>query len=684
MMKCMKGTSFLWFSRKHTKWPRILWKKKLAFVWSFIWIFKQWKKLENGIIVPEWLFDIKEFWADPITQFQDKKIFDRVIEEQKNKKSDTSISWETLEFAYEDEAMKKLEEYLINILYSKSSIKTWIHEELEFLLNHFWLENIDFTKIVFKEIQAFISKYLWQTDEFDTLKRFIKTPTDLLRLFAITTNTDISLWKNIKFPRFRRAQRRFILDFLENAWDLSDDFYKYKNLWKTLWEYLHPWEYKNKYPKAFYYFDKIRNSKLETYNSKLEKAIKEKDIDKILKLVFQRPWIFARKLHEVLRIAWKDYKKVLDAFDEIWERLELKNLLVMKSYFDIYRSSKYRTVINKMWKIKVIENNTSKLLSGVDKKTASCIEQIIQKKVSEDSKIVEKNSEEKEVKTVFISEELKNITIPLSSRKSLDWYYTCGRGSRFGIDTQKTLRLFAYWKEESKRTDLDLSVILFDSEFATVWHVSYTNLKTDNIIHSWDIQSAPNWAVEYIDIDLWKMLSEKNSGFSNLKNKFFGSKKSSLKDAKYIAVQIYKYFGDNFEDIECFAWWQIRDKVDSDYKSFDEKTVENKFDLYWTGSYFMPIVLDLEKEQIVYTDLSIDEKIDQNNVEWSLDTVSIIASEVIRFNKTKPNIYDLAKYHAVAKDLKMVEDKEKADIIFDVKDWDYNIKNSEKILSELL
>gem|GEM_PF-6278283 len=63
-------------------------------------------------------------------------------------------------------------------------------------------------------------------------------------------------------------------------------------------------------------------------------------------------------------------------------------------------------------------------------KTVEILEKIILKKLEKDSKIKEfnkiieidkdNNKIEKEAETIYLSENLKNITIPLSSRKALD------------------------------------------------------------------------------------------------------------------------------------------------------------------------------------------------------------------------------------------------------------------------
>ena len=98
----------------------------------------------------------------------------------------------------------------------------------------------------------------------------------------------------------------------------------------------------------------------------------------------------------------------------------------------------------------------------------------------------------------------------------------------------------------------------------------------------------------------------------------------------------------------------------------------------------MPIILDLESWEIIYTDLWVNAQENYNNVEGSLDTVSIITREVTKIVKTKPSFYDLALFHSQAKGLKIVEEEEKSDIIFWVKEWTYNLFNTEKLMNELL
>ena len=656
---------FQWFPENTPNDNEYFKRRILGFIDNNLWLFDEWKTLENWLKIPEWLFDLKEFWADPITQFQDEKLFKKWIQRQKSKKSDSHTEWIKLEFITEQEAINKILNYMQNILYSKSSIKESLKNEIEFLINYFGFDKIDFNKIVFKETKSYLMKYLWKTEEFEILKNLISTPTDILRLFASITNTDISLSHNIKFPKFRRTQRRFILQTLENFKNPLEDINTYKNLWIDLWNYLHPWEYKKKYPKTFKVFDIIRNSKVETFNSKIEKYLRNRNVDELLKILSKRPWIFARKLHEILEKSWDFYKDVLIEFKKIVNKIEIKNLLVMKSYFATIENSEYRTIINKRWKIRVIDNKQNRLKEKVINELILILKEAILEKLSE-------KKDSWEWKKIYVENWLEKITIPLSLRKASDWVFSVWRWSRIKIDLTKILRLFVYWKQTEKTTDLDLSLIKFDENLEIIWHVSYTKIKSSGVVHSWDIQSAPNWASEFIDIDL-------DYFDKSLLDKFLKKPK-----VKYLVPQIYRFTWEKFSDMTTYAWWMIRNEINSNYKTFDIKTVQNKFDVAGSWSYVIPMIVDIENSEIIFTDLYMNASENQNRVEWAYLDIATVSSEVLKMVETKPNMKELATYNIKARKWEIVEDKNDANIVFWFEEWDYNMKNSEKILNDLI
>jgi hypothetical protein len=181
-------------------------------------------------------------------------------------------------------------------------------------------------------------------------------------------------------------------------------------------------------------------------------------------------------------------------------------------------------------------------------------------------------------------------------------------------------------------------------------------------VHSGDIQSAPLGAAEFIDITLSEIAPT----------------------TKYLAVQVYKYAGDAFSDMDCHAGWMWRTTTDNNIATFDIKTVANKFDLNGKGAYAVPLMLDVKQQEIVSTDLYVNALDFYNDVEGSLTDITVMCAELAKFVQTRPVLGDLAAAHVVARKATIVENKEDADISFGIKDCTYNVSDVELILSELI
>jgi len=63
----------------------------------------------------------------------------------------------------------------------------------------------------------------------------------------------------------------------------------------------------------------------------------------------------------------------------------------------------------------------------------------------------------------------------------------------------------------------------------------------------------------------------------------------------------------------------IREETNSDYASFDVKTVQNKLDLSRKSSYSLPMAVDLETGEIVIIDLYVKSFSNFSRVEESKD-----------------------------------------------------------------
>ena len=127
------------------------------------------------------------------------------------------------------------------------------------------------------------------------------------------------------------------------------------------------------------------------------------------------------------------------------------------------------------------------------------------------------------------------------------------------------LRFFTYWRQTSRRTDYDLSVLLLDDEFHTAGQVSWTNYHHNGVVHSGDITDATNGATEFIDVPL-------------------------TIGGPYVVPQVYIYTGESFDEVaESMFGYQTRTQ-DQLGAPFDARTVRARSHLRGQGRVALPMV----------------------------------------------------------------------------------------------
>lgn len=556
------------------------------------------------------------------------------------------------------------EEEFYNIFYNIMNSKTSISEEDKKDLIWFFKNDINYYKyipeeITMKENIALIAKLIIENAPIISIKpieKYFNTATDVLRLATAMSNGDISLSENTKFRSFKRKERRLILQLLENCNNIKEDMFKYKNRWIRLGERIHPFEYKN-YSNSKIAFYAIRNNeKIETFNSSVTKTIENGYLNEALKLLKTRPGEFARKLDYILRISYGEEDLIINEFKSISKEISTSVLLQVREHFLLrnYNNSEIRVFFpkGKLSKYYIIKNN----LLNIEIKYCLKIVDICS------STLIEKYREKDYIGNIFVSTKLKDYLIPFSQRSASNCLKTIVRGSKISYNINKSvLRLFVWWKNNEYRTDIDLSVEAFDENWNYVTHVSYTYLKDDKleIYHSGDIVDAPKGASEFIDINLSKVIDKK---------------------VRYIVVCVFCFTGQHFSDLpECFMGWMERTGVFSG-EIFEPKTVINKMDISSTSRMCVPMIVDIYNNQIIWCDMPIKKTNFHipNNIENNQYSISSVCRAMTEMKK--PNIYELIKLHISARG-KEVFDKEDADIIFDVENDDYIIKDNQKLIT---
>ncbi len=613
--------------------------------------------LDNGTVVPRWLFSLREFGADPVTQFQTKSLFERAREQLAGRKADASVEWIDLALSFPEETDEALRDWMIASLRAKSSLKDEAREDVRALLRRFGAEGIDLDDLPFKEHRALVLATLWEASAYDEVVKLATSATDALRLFAVLTGTDASLSEEVKYPRMTRAQRRCVLRILDEAPSLGEDLRRHRNLWRAVSRGLHAAEHARRFPKAASALSALRDGKVSTFASVTEGHLQARRLDELLVHLSLRPGVFTRRLHELLRRFSGEEETVLSAYAAVAHRVPLKTLLVLDAHLGSINDRLRRAVIIKTGAIQVLDNPAYRAL---DEATVLAARAVLEEAML--AQLASRPSWSES--SVWIDPALRQVTVPLQQRAASDGLITLGRGSRIPLSSDKVLRLFVWWKQSQRRTDLDLSCITFGADWSYQGHVSYTNLKAEGIVHSGDLQSAPHGAAEFIDI-----------GLSTLR--------AAKADARYLAPQVYRYSGEAFAQMEAMAGWMVRDRVDSSIKSFDVKTVQNAFQLTGQRAYSVPFVVDLVSQEIVLVDLYMGSKTFHNAVEGAYFNVARACEQVVDFALTRPTMERLACLHRKARGATWAS-REQAALTFGVSEGTYAASDVERVLSELL
>lgn len=509
-----------------------------------------------------------------------------------------------------------------------------------------------------KEVLSFVTGLFMTMENIEITQKLIpyfRTATDVLRLAVSMSEGDVSLSTVTKFKSFKRRERRFLLALLEHATNIEEDMLRFRNQWVRLGEKIHPSEYKS-YEKANLAFYKLRNNvKIETFNGKLEKAFLNNEIRLVVKLLSKRPGEFSRRLDQTLRMAKNIHEErmVVKTFELISKEVSSPVLLQTRSYF--IDRCKYKVRDMRVFSPKGVDTK----LYGIDYDLKEVNKDVCREIVQICSKALKDLYREKEsLPNIYVDRELMNLIVPTSQRSANKTLKTLVRGSKFKIDEKtETIRPFIYWKEPNgERTDLDLSVVLYDKDFKMKEQIYWRNLVSDKFgcVHSGDIVTAPNGAHEFIDMNL-ALLKEKG--------------------VRYVTIVLQSYTYQNFSDLpECFIGVMERENALVG-EVFEAKTVKIKADVSNGNEINIPMMIDLKDGTIVWTDLVLNLfGFGDNSVLSQSKTIKLNTQAM--FNVIKPNLYDLFVLHARARGT-LVKTKEEADIIYsldgDVSPYDVDI-----------
>ena len=548
--------------------------------------------------------DAKRFGANPITQMQQEDLWQAATAAQAKRLTDSHTEWICLKVVTEEQARQDFKKWALSLIYGATPVQEALWDDIFTVIYQLNLE-IDIEQILIKETLARVAVDKWEK----VGKIIVRTPTDLLRMFAFMQAQDVSLATlvNLKGLKLSKPQRREIVSFLSKCPALAEDLLRYKKLWISISKWLHPGDLVKQYPTVAKVFDDLRNDRIKSFDSLVINSPNP------LEKLQERPSLLLRKLswlvinHSVESIA----TSVLNLQTQV-------DILPLPLLMTVYTALEYegkRLVINKKGKSHTVEA----------RQPLGDIKPILE---ALDSLIITKLQNTKEWEKVWIEPNLHNLVIPLQARKQSDGLLNLARGSRIAVDTE-VIRLFVYWQQTEERTDLDLSVMTLNEAFEYTGQVSWNDYGDGkDIAHSGDIQSAELGAAEFIDLKL------------------------SCLDCDYIIPSIILFTGEKFSQLKaCHAGWMNRQDVGSDIQTFDAKTVAEKVNVYQDGRNWLPFILDIKAKELIYVDIYSNGRNTIESFKHFPDLVEAIAS----YYQAKPTFAQLANWYIRANNAVLVD-----------------------------
>ncbi len=418
--------------------------------------------------------------------------------------------------------------------------------------------------IPLKENVATVFGTLFEIGEPDPVlhsaKKHLKTATDVLRLIATFSGADPALqretiykavkrsepvspvWTNLakvfgasppqwmtvsvpirvrrfKVARLGRPVRRALLALMEAmAPDLlAEDMLRHRSYWVWVGEFLHPHEYRKRYPKVARAFAIVRQKgphgepppEFQTFYSRLEAAARRKDAGTMTELLMQRPGELARRFDHALRIAGDDARateRLVKAFASSAGAFSTPVLLTLLQLLPT-RARKAKVRI--YWP----KGALAKGVSSPDERPVLPLRAIEPAVRAVEAELLERFVTKPAFRDFAIDDALRDIIMPFNERTASPSAVVLPRGSRIRIPAGKVARLFLHWCQPEKdgdRTDLDLSVAFYDDEWSYVGVCSYYELKFRNPAGRVIAQSAgdlrdapfPDGATEFVDLHI--------------------------------------------------------------------------------------------------------------------------------------------------------------------------------------
>ncbi|MBW6438602.1 hypothetical protein KZ829_33235 [Actinoplanes hulinensis] len=386
----------------------------------------------------------------------------------------------------------------------------------------------------------------------------VDSTTDVLRLACHVSGGDVSLATATRFRSFRRPERRVLLAALDQVVAASPaklgDIGRYAERWKRLGERLHPHEYEQ-WPHAREVFAVARGErKVRNLAGRAESAIQAGAVVSAASVLSSAPGLLLRSADRLLRLAPRaERAAVVEAVTGAFGSASARVLCSLREHV----GNRLTPASARMY-----ASRSRSAWVGPDRRAPLPADLVTELSALLDAEIGARLPVWE--RPLVVDPEVLDVALPLSGKASEGGFAVLPRGSRATVSGE-LLRFFMYWRQDSRRTDYDLSVQLLDDDFQTAGQVSWTNYRHDGVVHSGDLTEAANGATEFIDVPL------------------------SIA-GRYVVPQVNIYAGESFDEVaESMFGYQSR-SPEQRGAPFDARTVRSRSQMRGKGRIALPVV----------------------------------------------------------------------------------------------
>ena len=425
------------------------------------------------------------------------------------------------------------------LLISATPLDATQRETLETLLSVYDLP--DGVSINMKETLMLVVKTLVANGRDDEAAKLMKTPADVLRYlwFLKTGNVQVveprtliahsrrlyyHMWgaldrgadaseemkKKLQL-KYDRKTCRMVAKWLNgmniSSHQAAENMNPKRGMWVRMIRALRLGEYSRKsgFENLAELLDLFYKQEYDTWQGKVDDARIHNDADTVIRMLKERPGLFARCLFATMLRFGKE--KTLSAFNDISHKLPARLLLALGNTAELYFSDRPTRLARPITggTVKIPANKLLALYSTEEKMDMiAAINELFKTSMERRFASLQTDS-----KTMYIDSSLYNIPISIGDRSATIQDTSCAlMVTRFPIEGDN-IRLFMQWGKglDAQHMDMDLSckIALPDNK---VSECAYYCLETKGAKHSGDIRFIPEMVgtAEYIELSMSELI----------------------------------------------------------------------------------------------------------------------------------------------------------------------------------